>query len=95
MAAPASAFFWKPKFWYYKHHYVKKTPPSTSNRGAGPYIVGCIMGSALGLITAALAKKTGELTIDEAHAIAFTCGLGFFPVVANFKQPAPVVKAKF
>jgi hypothetical protein len=88
-AAPSSA-----------HAYIRcvpKAPPAAhGGHGAPTLLLGCIFGSAFGLIGAALAKKSGQLTIEEAQAIAFTCGLGAFPVMAKFNQtPAPVVKAKF
>jgi hypothetical protein len=83
-ATPASARIYCPP----------KVTPAGGGSSAGPWVVGCIGASALGLIVAALAKKTGELTIEEAQAIAFTCGLGFFPVVAKFKQSTPA-QAKF
>jgi hypothetical protein len=52
---------------------------------AAPWLLGCIFGSALGLISAAYLKKTGQLTAQEANAIAFSCGLGYFGVVRNFR----------
>jgi hypothetical protein len=96
-------------------HASPVTPPSTSKSSsggggsnAGPYIVGCVMGSALGIIGAAAIKyrskgyrhewmsqakfeqyvypADAQLTSDEIAAIGFTCGLGFFPVVANFDR---------
>jgi hypothetical protein len=83
-AAPASAF--------YKYHYMKKKKVvhNGGSSSTGKFLVACIMGSALGLITSAYLKKTGQLTIDEAQLIAFSCGLGAFPVIASFKEPTVV-----
>ena len=50
------------------------------------WALGCIFASAFGLITAALAKKEGELTIQQAQLIAFTCGVGTFAVLASLRQ---------
>jgi hypothetical protein len=61
--------------------------PIATGSGTAPWFLGCIFGSAFGLISAAYLKKTGELTIQEAHAIAFSCGLGYFWVVRNFQPP--------
>jgi hypothetical protein len=36
-------------------------------------------------------KVPNPLTNDEASLIAFTCGLGAIPVIANFKKQQPVV----
>jgi hypothetical protein len=65
-----------------------KAPVITHSSGiskAAPWLLGCIFGSALGLISAAYLKKTGQLTAQEANAIAFSCGLGYFAVVRNFR----------
>ena len=69
----------------------------------GKIVVGCIFGSALGLITAALAKgrilndKKVELTHAEVWPIALTCGLAAFPVIASFRhqQTAPAVMTRY
>jgi hypothetical protein len=89
-------------------------PKKVSHHGGtrtGKLIVGCVMGSALGLILASSAKGGGmkwmsqkeyedlkvkvpnPLTNEEAATIAFTCGLGAFPVMASWRQtqPQPVV----
>ena len=119
MATPASAFFFgPPKFFFFpkwhhfpKHPHVKapKAAPTSSHSGgtsnAAPYVLGCIAGSALGLISASVIKGGGlkwvsqkewedlrvkipnPLTTQESQTIGFTCGLGFFPVVANFQRP--------
>lgn len=53
---------------------------------------GCLFAGAGGLIWAALAKGRAfnnnkiELTQNEAFTIAFSCGLGVFPVIANWRQ---------
>lgn len=91
---------------YYCH---PKTPPKTSSGSGGGLFVGCVMGSAFGLIAASVVKGGGlkymsqkewedlkvkvpnPLTNDEASLIAFTCGLGAIPVIANFKKQQPVV----
>lgn len=88
LATPSEAFFSKKKyfFWKFLKHKKKKIPHGSSS-STGPIVVGCVMGSALGLITSALLKKTGELTNDEAALIAFTCGLGAFAVIPHFKDP--------
>jgi hypothetical protein len=40
-------------------------------------------------------KVPNPLTNDEAALIAFTCGIGAIPVIANFKKQQPaVVKAR-
>ena len=57
-----------------------------SGGGAPVWALGCIFASAFGLITAALAKKEGELTIQQAQLIAFTCGVGTFAVLASLRQ---------
>lgn len=70
-------------------------PPATNTHNgggssAGPYVIGCIGGSALGLIMAALVKgrtTNSELTIAEAQAIAFSCGLLAFPVIGSYTGP--------
>ena len=59
LAAPASAFFYKPwyKHWYKPH---KKVVPHEPKWGhTGKLVVGCIMGSAFGLITASIVKGGG------------------------------------
>ncbi len=88
--------------------------PTTTHGGgssAGPYVIACIAGSAIGLITASIAKgrafgyplrwmsqveyeayvrtrnKQADLTTQEAQLIAFTCGLGAFPVIAAYQTP--------
>jgi hypothetical protein len=69
MASPASAFFFGPpkfvfhfpKFPKYPHKpytHVKKTPQVNSNGNSFPWVVACVMGSALGLISASVAKAT-------------------------------------
>ena len=63
------------------------TPPVVHSGGGAPvWALGCIFASAFGLITAALAKKEGELTIQQAQLIAFTCGVGTFAVLASLRQ---------
>jgi len=92
----------KPPFKIIK--YVKPPkPPHVSPTGGkggtgstsmttGKIVVGCLFGSALGLIAASLAKgkamndRNVELTQQEAWTIAMSCGLGTFPVVANFQR---------
>jgi hypothetical protein len=92
---------------------VPVCPPTNTHNGggssAGPYVIGCIAGSAIGLITASIAKgnaygyplrwmsqveyeayvrtrnKQADLTTQEAQLIAFTCGLGAFPVIAAYQ----------
>ena len=104
MSAPASAWFWKHKVHYMKKKKITHTPKSSST---GKLVVGCIMGSAVGLILASSAKGGGmkwmtqkefettkrdtrnDLTNDEAATIAFTCGLGAFPVMASWRQTQP------
>lgn len=66
-------------------------PPVVSSGGgssAAPFLLGCIFGSAFGLIAAAYLKKNGQLTTQQAQAIAFSCGLGAVPVIASF-TPRP------
>jgi hypothetical protein len=69
---------------------VPVCPPSNTHKGgssAGPYVIGCIAGSAVGLIVSALVKgrtTNSELTIPEAQLIGFTCGLGAFPVIGSY-----------
>jgi hypothetical protein len=64
-----------------------KTSPAAGGSSAGPLVVGCIAGSALGLIVAALMKKDGQLTLQQAQTIAFSpCGVGFFLVANELKK---------
>ena len=73
----------------YAYICAPRVPPVVSSgggSGAAPWLLGCIFGSAFGLISAAYLKKTGELTLQEAQAIAFSCGLGSFPVIASFRR---------
>jgi hypothetical protein len=121
MATPASAFFFgPPKFFFhfpkfpfkpFKPHYpkaVKKTPTSANSSNSFPWVVACVMGSAVGLISASVAKATAagqpprwlsqveyertrnntanHLTSTEAATIGFSCGLGAFPVIANYNR---------
>jgi hypothetical protein len=97
-------FFWKPHFFFWKPHFPYKpyhphkppvkasNPTSHSGSSAGPYIVGCIFGGALGIIGAALAKGKAyndpkiELTQNEVWPIILSCGLATGPVVAGFNQ---------
>jgi hypothetical protein len=63
-----------------------KVVPGGGSSSTGPAIVGCVAGSAFGLIVAALMKKNGELTLQQAQTIAFSCGLGFFLVANELKK---------
>jgi hypothetical protein len=69
---------------------VPVCPPTNTHKGgssAGPYVIGCIAGSAVGLMVSALVKgraTNSELTIPEAQLIGFTCGLGAFPVIGSY-----------
>ncbi|HEX5777403.1 MAG TPA: hypothetical protein VFY21_01050 [Xanthobacteraceae bacterium] len=77
IATPSHAYIWC----------APKTPPAVHSGGGAPvWALGCIFASAFGLITAALAKKEGELTIQQAQLIAFTCGVGTFAVLASLRQ---------
>jgi hypothetical protein len=70
MASPASAFFFgPPKFFFHfpkfpkfphkPYTHVKKAPQVNSHGSNGfPWAVACVMGSALGLISASVAKAT-------------------------------------
>jgi hypothetical protein len=94
LATPASAFggyghhfFFKKKM-FFKHHKKVASASSSSGGGSniGPYVVGCIGTTALALIVAALIKKNGELTTQQAQRIAFSfCGSGFFQVAQNLR----------
>jgi len=66
--------------------YPIAAPAVHSGGGAPVWALGCIFASAFGLITAALVKKDGELTIQQAQTIAFTCGVGTFAVLASLRQ---------
>lgn len=104
-------WFFKPHFKYPPYHPKPKSTPTSSSGSSmqtGQFVVGCIMGSALGLIWAAAAKAaangqplrwlsqteyeatrndtTNHLTSQQSALIAFSCGLGAFPVVASFDQ---------
>jgi hypothetical protein len=73
------------------YYHCAPVPPSVSSGGgssAAPFLLGCIFGSAFGLIAAAYLKKNGQLTTQQAQAIAFSCGLGAVPVIASF-TPRP------
>ena len=71
----------------YAYKCVTPVAPTVHSGGGAPvWALGCIFASAFGLITAALAKKEGELTIQQAQLIAFTCGVGTFAVLASLRQ---------
>lgn len=82
-----------------------KYPPPPGHHGkhfngkghghAGKFIVGCVMGSALGAIGAAWRvsrTENRELTHAEAAAALSWCGLGSFAVVPGRAQPPVVTK---
>ena len=103
-AALASSAFAAPSFAYPKVPVIKKHSGGGGGSSAtGKIVVGCIFGSAFGLIVAALAKgrilndKKVELTHAEVWPIALTCGLATFPVIASFRhqQAAPAVMTRY
>jgi len=65
---------------------VCPTPSTSGGSSAAPWFLGCIFGSAFGLISASYLKKTGQLTTQEAQSIAFSCGIAAVPVIASFNR---------
>jgi hypothetical protein len=69
---------------------VHKSPPGSST--TGKFVVGCIMGSALGAIGSALRvsrTENRELTQEEAWTALSFCGLGAFALVTRPVQAKP------
>jgi hypothetical protein len=57
VAGPASANF--SHFWWWKFKYFKKHKPPVKGSSGFPLVVGCVMGSAGGLIAASIIKGGG------------------------------------